>query len=47
MSKERQFFMPPGGPPRVGRPSQEVYAAMGEDNIFAMMAASFVSLVEV
>ena len=44
MSKERQFFMPPGGPPRVGRPSQEVYAAMGEDNIFAMMADFYAEL---
>jgi hemoglobin len=44
MSKERQSFVPPGGSPRVGRPNPEVYAAMGEDNIFAMLADFYVEL---
>lgn len=34
---ERQIYVPPGGPPRVAPPSHEIYAAMGEENIFAMM----------
>jgi len=38
MSDERQFYVPPGGPPRVSSPSPEIYAAMGEANIFAMLA---------
>lgn len=38
MSDERQFYVPPGGPPRVSAPSPEIYAAMGEANIFAMLA---------
>lgn len=35
---ERQIYIPPGGPPRVQPPSHEIYAAMGEERIFAMMA---------
>lgn len=38
MSEERQFYVPPGGPPRVAAPSPEIYATMGQDNIFAMLA---------
>lgn len=38
MSEERQFYVPPGGPPRVAAPSPQIYAAMGEENIFAMLA---------
>ena len=38
MPEDRQFYVPPGGPPRVSAPSGEIYAAMGEDNIFAMLA---------
>ncbi len=34
---ERQIYVPPGGPPRVAAPSPEIYAAMGEENIFAML----------
>jgi len=34
---ERQIHIPVGGPPRVQRPSPEIYAAMGEDNIFRML----------
>ncbi|VAW37048.1 hypothetical protein MNBD_CHLOROFLEXI01-4173 [hydrothermal vent metagenome] len=44
MSEERQLFVPPGGPPQVEQPSPEVYAAMGEGNIFAMMADFYVVL---
>ena len=38
MSEKREFYVPPGGPPRVNPPSPEVYAAMGEENIFAMLS---------
>ena len=34
---ERQIYIPPGGPPRVAAPNSEIYAAMGEANIFAML----------
>ncbi|MDJ0755768.1 MAG: hypothetical protein QNJ45_19735 [Ardenticatenaceae bacterium] len=34
----RQIYVPPGGPPQVERPSPEIYAAMGEENIFRMLA---------
>ena len=33
---ERQIYIPPGGPPRVQTPSPEIYATMGEENIFRM-----------
>lgn len=32
----KQFYVPPGGPPQE-RPSQEIYAIMGEANIFKML----------
>jgi len=35
---ERQIYIPPGGPPRVQTPSPEIYATMGEENIFLMLA---------
>ena len=35
---ERQIYVPPGGPPPTEAPSPEIYAAMGETNIFAMLA---------
>lgn len=33
----REVYVPPGGPPRVSPPSPEIYAAMGEANIFKML----------
>ena len=33
----RTIYVPPGGPPRVNPPSQEIYAAMGDDNIVQML----------
>ncbi|MEZ4656916.1 MAG: hypothetical protein R2911_05040 [Caldilineaceae bacterium] len=36
--QERQIYIPPGGPPRVAAPNPEIYAIMGEANIFAMLA---------
>ena len=35
--QERQIYIPPGGPPRVEAPNPEIYAVMGEANIFAML----------
>ena len=46
MSEERQFYAPPGGPPRVNAPSPEIYVAMGEENIFAMLADFYERLAE-
>ena len=34
---ERAIYTPPGGPPRQG-PGREIYALMGEANIYKMMA---------
>lgn len=34
---ERVIYIPPGGPARVDPPSPEIYAAMGEEMIFAML----------
>src|SRR5579872_7038563 len=33
----RDIFVPPGGPPQSG-PSREIYALMGEANIFKMLS---------
>ena len=41
---ERPIYVPPGGPPRVAPPSPEIYAAMGEENIFAMMRDFYLEL---
>jgi hemoglobin len=38
MNEKRELFIPLGSRQEVGRPSPEIYAAMGEENIFAMMA---------
>jgi len=41
----RPIFVPPGGPGRV-QPSREIYAAMGEANIFAMLRDFYLELSE-
>lgn len=33
----RDIYIPPGGPPQTTGPSREIYARMGEENIFKMM----------
>ena len=38
MNPERQFFVPPEGPPQDILPSQELYVLMGEENIFKMLS---------
>ncbi|MEZ5355870.1 MAG: hypothetical protein R2762_24825 [Bryobacteraceae bacterium] len=41
---ERQFYVPPIDPREIAPPSREVYAAMGEDNIFRMLADFYAEL---
>ena len=41
---DRKPYVPPGGPPQVEPPSRKVYAQMGENNIFAMMADFYAEL---
>ncbi len=35
---QREIYIPPGGPPQVNPPNPEIFAVMGEANIFAMIA---------
>jgi hemoglobin len=42
----REAYVPPGGPPRVERPSDAIYAAMGEEAIVAMMEAFYAELAQ-
>ena len=35
--EQREIYVPPGGPPRVSPPSSEVYAHMGQENIYTML----------
>lgn len=44
MSEERKVFIPVGGMPQFVRPHPETYAAMGEENIFAMLADFYTEL---
>ena len=37
MSEERQFYVPPEGPPQGVQPNPEIFAKMGEDNIFKLL----------
>jgi hemoglobin len=38
------FYVPPGGPPPVAPPSRDIYALMGEANIFRMLADFYAEL---
>ena len=38
MPYQRDIYVPPGGPPQGIAPSREIYARMGQDNIFKMCA---------
>jgi hemoglobin len=42
--KERAIYVPPGGPARADAPSPEIYAAMGEEMIFAMLRDFYLEL---
>lgn len=39
-----ELYVPPGGPPQVDPPSREIYAAMGEENIFRMLEDFYLEL---
>jgi hemoglobin len=39
--RDREIYTPPGGPPQVSRPSPEIYARMGQDNILSMLQAFY------
>lgn len=39
-----ELYVPPGGPPQVDSPSHEIYAAMGEENIFRMLEDFYLEL---
>lgn len=41
---DRSIYTPPGGPPRVQAPSREIYAVMGEENIFKMLEDFYLEL---
>lgn len=38
MNEQREIYVPPEGPPPGGMLSPEIYAAMGEENIFKMLS---------
>lgn len=44
ISASREAYVPPGGPPRVERPSPAIYAAMGQEAIIALMEAFYAEL---
>jgi hemoglobin len=41
---QANIYVPPGGPPRTPPPSPAIYAAMGEANIFQMLADFYTEL---
>ena len=41
---EREIYVPAGGPPRVEPPSREIYAIMGQENIFKMLEDFYLEL---
>lgn len=44
MTNERQFYIPPEGPPQGINPNPEIYAKMGEDSIFLMLEDFYLEL---
>lgn len=44
MSRERQFYVPPEGPPQGINPSPEIYPLMGEDAIYQMLEDFYLEL---
>jgi hemoglobin len=44
MTTERQFYVPPEGPPQGVMPSQEIYSRMGEDSIYKMLEDFYLEL---
>jgi len=43
MNNRKDFYVPPGGPPQ-DRPNPEIFARMGESNIFKMLEDFYVEL---
>ena len=41
---ERIIYTPPGGPPQGPGPNREIYALMGEENIYKMMSDLYAEL---
>lgn len=44
MPTEREFYVPPHGPPQDVLPSQDIYGLMGEDAIFKMLEDFYLEL---
>lgn len=44
MSQERQFYVPPEGPPQGINPSPQIYSLMGEDRIYQMLEDFYAEL---
>lgn len=44
MPQERQFYVPPSGPPQGITPNPAIYAAMGEENIYRMLEDFYIEL---
>jgi len=44
MPAEREFYVPPEGPPQGINPSSQIYAAMGEEAIFQMLEDFYAEL---
>ena len=42
----QQIYVPPEGPPQVAPPSREIYAIMGEENIFQMLEDFYLELAD-
>ncbi len=41
---EREIYVPPEGPPQGPRPNPEIYAIMGEENIYKMLSDFYAEL---
>jgi hemoglobin len=44
MSKLKQVYVPPGGPPQGITPNPEIFARMGQDNIYKMLEDFYLEL---
>src|SRR5438105_1116941 len=44
MEGRRDIYVPPEGPPQGDKPNPEIYAKMGQENIYAMLADFYAEL---
>lgn len=44
MTREREFYVPPSGPPQGVNPSPEIFASMGKENIYQMIEDFYLEL---